>query len=193
MHLRGDVITLDPSRPRAGGVVVRDGVVVALDGSGGEAIPDGAVILPGFTDAHVHLLSWSSSLRELALSGLSRETILQLVADDRSDFVRGYGWSAEDWPEQPARQALDAVCSDRPVALLAHDWHTLWVNSAALALAREPLEVPGGVVERDAAGAPTGILREESAWAFRDRYALPTRAETLAALEAALPELSRRG
>ena len=50
-------------------------------------------------------------------------------------------------------------------------YHSLWLNSAALALADGDLEVEGGVVERDAAGEPTGVLREEAAWRFRERFA----------------------
>jgi hypothetical protein len=53
--------------------------------------------------------------------------------------------------------------------------------------------VAGGVVERDADGRPTGVLREEAAWAFRDRHSLPGRDEQLAALRAALPQASARG
>ena len=52
---------------------------------------------------------------------------------------------------------------------MSKDYHSLWLNSAALERADAPLEVPGGVVE------PSGILRENAAWAFRDRYVHPTR------------------
>ncbi len=192
MILRGKIL----NHPEATGISIEGETITALDGANGEPLPKGAIILPGFTDAHVHLLSWSSSLRELPLGGLSRDAVLQRVRDADAPFIRGYGWSAEDWPEADrtlTRQQLDAVSGDVPVSLLAHDWHSLWVNSAALALADGELDVPGGVVERDADGRPTGVLREEAAWAFRDRYALPTRAEQLDALRAALPEASRRG
>ena len=59
------------------------------------------------------------------------------------------------------------MTADSPVALIARDGHSLWLNSAALALADGDLRVPGGVVETDASGEPTGVLREESAWEFR--------------------------
>jgi predicted amidohydrolase YtcJ len=184
--LRGTVL----GTPSATGVTIQDGQITALEGA--EPIPDGAVIVPGFTDAHVHLLSWSSSLRELPLSHKSLDEILAMVRDDRSAFIRGYGWAVPD-DAVLTRQRLDEVSGDTPVVLLGHDWHSLWVNSAALELADGALDVPGGVVVRDGDGQPTGMLREEAAWAFRDRYALPTRAEQLDALQAALPELSRRG
>ncbi len=189
MILRGTV----HGAPGASGIAVRDGAIAALDGDGGEPLPDGAVILPGFTDSHVHLLTWASSLRELALGGASLERVLEQVREAAGDgFVRGFGWAVDD-DRALTRETLDAVAGDTPVALLAHDYHSLWVNSAALALADAPLEVDGGVVERDADGRPSGMLREASAWAFRDRYVLPSRAEQLDALRAALPVLSSRG
>ncbi len=189
MILRGTVHGV----PGASGIAIRGGAIASLDGEGGEPLPGGAVILPGFTDSHVHLLTWASSLRELALGGASLERVLEQVgAAAGNGFVRGFGWAVED-DSLLTREALDAVAGDKPVALLAHDYHSLWVNSAALALADAPLEVDGGVVERDASGRPTGMLREASAWAFRDRYVLPTRAEQLDALRAALPVLSSRG
>ena len=99
----------------------------------------------------------------------------------------------ELWPDgdRPDRHALDAVLPDTPVALRAHDSHSLWLNSAALALAGGDLETPGGVVERDAAGEPTGILREEAAWRYEARFA-PEPAETLDAMRAAMPAAPRR-
>ena len=65
---------------------------------------------------------------------------------------------------------LDAITGDTPAALIAKDYHSLWLNSAALALAGGDLDVAGGVVERDADGEPTGVLREEAAWRFKERH-----------------------
>src|SRR5262249_58041017 len=74
-----------------------------------------------------------------------------------------------DWspPVEPTKQDLDTIAPDSPVALIARDGHSLWLNSTALALGDGDLQVPGGVVEVDEAGEPTGVLREESAWEFR--------------------------
>src|SRR5262249_58319454 len=83
--------------------------------------------------------------------------------------IRGFGWRSGEWVEQPTRARLDEVTGETPAALLAKDYHSLWLNSAALALARGDLEVEGGVVERDAGGEPTGILREEAAWRVKER------------------------
>ena len=62
-----------------------------------------------------------------------------------------------------------------------------------MAAAGGDLEVHGGVVERDAAGEPTGILREESAWRFRDRYVLTTEDEWVEATRAGLKLANSRG
>ena len=67
-----------------------------------------------------------------------------------------HGLARRDWAEHPTAAALDAVTGDTPAALWSKDYHSLWLNSAALALAGGDLEVPGGVVERDADGEPTG-------------------------------------
>ena len=86
------------------------------------------------------------------------------AAPGADGWLIGAGWRSERWPAgdpQPHRDALDAACGDRPVLLWAHDHHTAWLSSAALA------RLPVGsapVVERDGAGEPTGVLRETAAW-----------------------------
>ena len=82
----------------------------------------------------------------------------------------GRGWRDAAWAARPTKEALDEVTGEVPVALLAHDSHSLWINSAALSRADGDLDVDGGVVERDARGEATGVLREEACWRFRDRH-----------------------
>nr|MBA3332964.1 amidohydrolase [Actinomycetota bacterium] len=88
----------------------------------------------------------------------------------RGTWIRGQGWRSADWEAQPTKEALDEVTGSAPAALWAKDLHSLWLNSAALALAGGDVEVEGGVVERDQSGEPTGVLREEAAWRFRERF-----------------------
>src|SRR5204863_9966853 len=80
-----------------------------------------------------------------------------------------------------------------PAALLAKDYHSLWLNSAALALAGGDLEVDGGVVERDERGEPSGVLREESAWRFKERYLTVDDDEYLEAMRRGLKLAASRG
>ena len=88
---------------------------------------------------------------------------------------------------------LDAIAPDRPVALMARDSHSVWLNSAALARANGDLQVPGGVVELDERGEPTGVLREESCWHFRDRYIETTDDEYVEAMRAGVRLAASRG
>ena len=101
-------------------------------------------------------------------------------------WLRGFGWTADGW--EPSLAALDAVTGDVPVALLAHDWHSLWVNSAGLAHAGGDLERAGGEVDLEA-----GVLLEEAAWSFRDRFTVATHEEMVEATREALPVAAARG
>ena len=96
-------------------------------------------------------------------------------------------------PRSRPAAALDAVVGDTPAALWSKDYHSLWLSSAALARAGGDLDVPGGVVERDRAGEPTGILREESAWRFRERHVTVSEDEWVAATREGLKLASARG
>jgi predicted amidohydrolase YtcJ len=161
----------------------------------------GRCVLPGFSDAHVHFPTWSLARREVRLEGArSLEEALSLVSEavpsvPRGGWLRGRGWRSGDWSPQvePTRQALDEVSGETPVALMARDYHSLWLNSAALAQADGDLQVQGGVVELDERGEPTGVLREESAWQFRDRYLLAPDDEFVDAMRDGLKLAAARG
>jgi predicted amidohydrolase YtcJ len=136
---------------------------------------------------------------EVRLEGThSVEEVVSRVRDalgsvQAGGWLRGRGWRSGEWPEQPTKEALDAVAANVPVALLAQDSHSLWLNSAALARANGDLEVAGGVVERDKRGEPTGVLREESCWRFRDRHIEISVAEYVEAMRAGLRMAASRG
>ena len=85
------------------------------------------------------------------------------------------------------------MTGEAPAALWSKDYHSLWLNSAALAREGGALEVPGGVVERDDAGEPTGVIREESAWQFRARHVTVSEDEWVAATRAGLKLANARG
>src|SRR4051794_5570573 len=202
----GSIRTLDPERPLAAALVL-DGerIAAVLDDPAGAPAGArrvdlaGACVVPGLVDAHVHFPSWALARRELRLFGCrSLAEALDRVRRaaggvPRGGWLRGRGWRDELWSEKPRRQALDAVAPGVRIALRAHDGHSLWVSSAGLEAAGGDLAVPGGVVETDDRGAPTGILREESAWRFFDTHAAASRAEALDAMRAALPAAAAAG
>ena len=161
----------------------------------------GRCVLPGFSDAHVHFPSWSLAQREVRLEDTASldETLTRVAAAVGSvppgHWLRGRGWRSGDWSPavEPTRQALDAVTGDMPTALMARDYHSLWLNTAALAQADGDLQAEGGVVELDEDGEPTGVLREESAWRFRDRYLLAPDDEFVDAMREGLRIAASRG
>jgi predicted amidohydrolase YtcJ len=197
----GTVRTLAPERPPAEHeLAVRAGVVAERTGPDARRIDlGGRCVLPGFADAHVHFPTWSLGLRQARLEGArSRDEALERVEAalpqvPSGGWLRGLGWREGDWPEPPDRAALDRVTGSVPAALMSKDYHSLWVNSAALERANEPLEIPGGVVEREADGQLAGILRENAAWTFRDRYVRPTQDEMVEASREGMRIAAARG
>jgi hypothetical protein len=175
----GVVRTMDASLPTARSLAIAGAAVVGGVGTHEAALPSpervdlgGRCVVPAFSDAHVHFPTWALARRDVRLEGAaSRAAALERVRSARpGTWVRATGWRDDGWEAPPARDALDDVTGARPAALWSKDYHSLWLNSAALALAGGELEVPGGVVERDSRGEPTGVLREEAAWRFRDRF-----------------------
>jgi predicted amidohydrolase YtcJ len=190
----GTIRTLDPAAPVVGQLAVRGGLVAERPEPDAETIElGGRCVVPGFTDSHVHFPTWSLGLRQARLEGArSLDEALDRVVAARphvreGGWLRGLGWREGDWTEPPTREALDRAVSDVPVALMSKDYHSLWLNSAALERADEPLDVPGGVVE------PSGILRENAAWAFRDRYVRPSVEEMLEASREGMRVAASRG
>jgi predicted amidohydrolase YtcJ len=204
----GVVRTMDPALPTARGLAIAGELIAGGVGVHEWALPTpehvdlgGRCVLPGFTDSHVHFPTWAIAQRQVRLEGAgSLEEALTRVAEAAASlpegrWLRGLGWRSGDWNPsvEPTKEALDAVTGDRPAALLAKDYHSLWLNSAALARADGDLRVHGGVVEVGADGEPTGVLREESAWRFRDRWVETTDDEYVEAMRVGVRLASSRG
>jgi predicted amidohydrolase YtcJ len=162
----------------------------------------GCLVTPGLWDSHIHLYHWSQMRHQLQLAGStgSREQLLAAVsaAPDHGDWLVGHGWNPGDWPEAkpPTRQELDQVTGDRPTLLWCSDLHSALANTAALAasgLLEGAIEVPGGLIERDAEGSPTGWLRELAANIARDAMPVPDDARMAELLLQAQAELHRLG
>jgi predicted amidohydrolase YtcJ len=176
----GTIRTLDPALPLARALAIAGDRVAGGVGTHEWALPTpevvdlrGRCVVPGLTDSHVHFPTWSLGQRDLSLDGVeSLAEALERIrgSEPRQGWFRGHGWRSAGWEAEPTNEALDEVTGDMPAALWAKDLHSLWLNSAALALAQGDLEVEGGVVERDEQGEPTGVLREEAAWRFRERF-----------------------
>ena len=203
---RGVIRTLDPSLPTASALAIAGDRVAGGVGTHETALPGpervdlgGRCVLPGFNDAHVHFPTWAAAQREVRLEGTT--SVAEVVTHVRAgvgsiregEWLRGRGWRSAGWPEQPTKEALDEATGDVPVALLAQDGHSLWLNSAGLARGDGKLQVPGGVVELDERGEPTGVLREESCWQFRDRYLQTSDEEYISSMREGLRVAASRG
>lgn len=159
-----------------GDVLVRDARVVSIGGSdrtpGAEVVDcGGALLLPGFTDAHVHPIQGGLERLTCDLSGLpiDRAAYLAHVAsysasNPELDWVQGGGWAMAAFPGGlPTAAELDSVVADRPAVLVNRDHHGMWVNSRALAVAgigRDTPDPADGRIERSPSGEPTGVLHE---------------------------------
>ncbi|MEO5632840.1 amidohydrolase [Gaiella sp.] len=199
----GVIRTLDPSLPRAGALAIAGPIVAGGVGTHEWMLPTpervdlaGRCVLPAFTDSHVHFPTWALARHDVRLEqAASVGAALALVAAHprRGSWIRGTGWRDAAWPDRPTAAALDTVTGSTPTALWSKDYHSLWLNSAALAVAGGDLDVRGGVVERDSQGIPTGVLREESAWRFRERFVEITEDEWVEATREGIRVANARG
>jgi predicted amidohydrolase YtcJ len=135
-------------------------------------VGDEFVVMPGITDAHLHLMALVIAESQLDLTGLdlpaaldviAREHEAHLVLGDADGWLLGHGWSVHDLGGWPDAEKLEQVAPGRPIALYAHDHHSRWLSGAALRLAG--IDGPRGdslgtLVRRDGAGGPSGILHE---------------------------------
>lgn len=215
----GAVQTFSPPyvevKPRAQAMAVSEGRVVAV-GSDAEIsklrgkrtqVVDlgGRFVMPGFNDAHTHLasagfgkmnvdLTDTRSLQEMQARIAERVTSTQA-----GEWIRGRGWDHTLWSVQklPTRQDLDAVTGDDPAFFGRVDGHIAVVNSAALRAAgitRNTPDPAGGKIDRDAAGEPTGILREDSAMELvTSKEPKATPAQHLRAMQIALQDAAQSG
>ena len=204
----GIVRTMEPSLPTARGLAIGGEWIAGGVGTHETALASpervdlrGRCVLPGFTDSHVHFPTWARAQREVRLEDTrSLDEALARVRVALPDvrpgtWLLGRGWRSGDWRPwvEPTKELLDEIAGETPIALMARDSHSVWLNSAALARANGDLQVPGGVVELEERGEPTGVLREESCWHFRDAYIETTDDEYVEAMRDAIKLANARG
>jgi predicted amidohydrolase YtcJ len=179
----GVIVTLDDARPRATAVAVKAGRIVAV-GDAADVKPfvgkatrvidlAGRMVVPGLTDAHVHVEGLGTALERLDLVGAgSLEEALARVAAaaqkaPAGEWLQGRGWDQNDWPGKqfPKAADLDRVLGDRPAYLVRVDGHAAWVSTAALkqaGISATTADPEGGRILRDAAGSPAGVLVDKA-------------------------------
>ena len=208
------VWTENPAQPAAQAVALEGNRILAVGDN--ETIrklagPDtrvidlhGRLLLPGFNDAHVHFLMGGGSLISVDLGSANsqaefRDRVAQFAKTlPPGAWIRNGLWDHQRWnpPVPPHHQLIDNVCGDHPALLWRLDGHMALANALALKLAgidRNTKDVPGGEIERDKDGNPTGILKD-AATGLVERVMPPlSPAEQDQAMEAAMREAATHG
>ena len=177
------IYTANPKNPTAEALAIKNGKFVFI-GTNTEAQNfncgesklldlEGSFVYPGFIDAHAHLKGIGYRELNLNLQGAdSLKSMLTQVTIRANklpigDWVIGRGWIEKKWPEArfPTLEELDAISSDKPIALERADGHAIIVNSLALKLAgidRDTSDPIGGKIDKDINGEPNGVLIDKA-------------------------------
>ncbi len=174
--VNANVLTMDPGRPTASAVAVAGGRIVGVyDGEPDVTAKDvidlrGLTLIPGFHDAHNHMIGFGLSLTEVDLRTGSQDELYARVAakaatTPEGEWVIGSGYDQTRTGAHPHRDALDAIAPNHRVWLKHTSSHMCVVNSLVLAdlgIGETVPQVDGGRVTTDAAGRPTGLLEERA-------------------------------
>jgi predicted amidohydrolase YtcJ len=181
----GAVYTVDANRSWAQSVAIKDDKILAvgLDSQMGGLIDantrvvdlNGAMVLPGFQDSHIHPVTAKLKTAMCNLTGLANvaaylEKIRSCVkANPDASWIHGAGWSFRVFQQEmtPTKFLLDDISTTKPITMASYDGHTLWANSKALQVAgvdeRTADVVSGEVVRLPDSREPSGIFLEDLA------------------------------
>lgn len=181
IFFNGKIRTMEKGMPEAQAVAIKNGIIVrvgsneqilALKSDKTELIDlEGKLMLPGFTDTHMHLLSYGYSLEKVNLySANCMEDLIRLGKEFLADrpyltWLQGRGWNTDGWedPRFPNRYDLDKITTDIPMFYTRACGHIIIVNSKALevmGVTKDTPQIPGGMFDLDENGEPLGIFRE---------------------------------
>jgi predicted amidohydrolase YtcJ len=175
----GKVLTVDDAFSIREAIVIKDGRIVAVGGNelrnrytAARTIDlKGRAVMPGFHDTHIHLRG--NSRRYVDLNDTTSLTQLQQQVNEKGkelgpgEWITGGGWDEYHFTEQrkPLRGDLDAAAPNNPVVLVRAGGHSAVGNSKALEMAdinSATPDPPRGLIEKDASGAPNGVIRERN-------------------------------
>ena len=205
-HIR----TQDPSHPSGSAIVIDRERILAV--GQGDSLQtqypnaekynmEGRVILPGLTDAHLHLKHYALSLQKVDCETDTKEECLRRVEErlrkaKPGEWILGHGWNQNVWGLWPSAADLDGFAPNNPVYLTAKSLHAAWANTAALKLAGVTSQTPhpqNGQIQRDAQGNATGILLETAMELVSALIPEPSIDEIADAIEKAQPILWKLG
>jgi predicted amidohydrolase YtcJ len=202
--------TLQPDRPAASALLIEGGRILAVGGPellaevGHAQAEDlhGRTVLPGLTDAHLHLQHWVLGRQKVDCEVDSKAEILARVAErvqsqPAGSWVQGHGWNQNSWGGAwPCAADLDPLAPAHPVCLTAKSLHVAWANSRALELAGIDAALPDpadGQIQRDERGKPTGLLFEGAIKLIERAIPEPSPEALAESLAQSIPELWKLG
>lgn len=210
----GNIYTVNDNQPSAEAVAilgskiiyVGDDIGVERYACGDANVIDlmGKAVYPGLIDAHGHLSGVGFREVNLNLQGINSlaEVLVKVkeYADANPDlpWITGRGWIEKVWPEGrfPTRQDLDAIVPDRPVYLGRADGHAAVINTVTMELAEitgTTVSPPGGAINLDEEGNPTGMLIDKAMNIVRPLIPPVSREQTKEALRAGTERNARLG
>ncbi len=199
--INGDIVTMNPSNPRAEALAVKGDRFIKI-GNNQEILSlktdktkiidlENNLLVPGFNDAHLHLLNYGYSLKMIDLASLkSINEIINKAKDFIStnniapgEWIRGKGWNHEFFIDEkrfPNRYDLDKISTEHPICITRACLHVAVVNSKALELIGINSNIPkveGGYIDLDKEGKSLGIFRENARYLVYDSIEDPNMEE----------------
>ena len=214
MHIlhHGHVITCNPLQPIVDAVAIENDRIVAV-GSNPDILSltvpgtnsvnlHGHTVIPGLTDSHIHLEEYALSLTRIHCDTPTKVECLQKVKEESQrvspgKWILGHGWDHNTWgTDLPLIEDLDKVAPGNPVYLTGKSMHNAWVNRRALNLASinvNTIDPPGGRIERNSRGEPTGILLDSAVLLVEKAIPLPPIEECIVPFTIAIQNLNQVG
>jgi len=179
--VNGNIHTEDANRTIASSIAISGGRIIAVGANADTKSligpktrvidAGGRLVLPGFNDAHVHLIETGAQLSSVDLrSAKSPQEFVQRIKDfvakqPKGRWILGGQWDHENWTpnDLPTAAMIDAVTPDNPVFINRLDGHMALANSRAMKMAgvdKNTPDVSGGMIVRDANGNPTGVFKD---------------------------------
>lgn len=210
----GYVMTMDAKHSLAEAIAIKNGVIIYVGENnevekyiGGDTLvidAEGKTVLPGLIDSHIHLIALGITLNYIDLRyAKSIEEIKKLVRDEvrvrgNGEWIIGRGWDQENLVEKrcPTKYDLDEVAPSNPVLLIRVCGHVAVANSMALNkanISKTTQDPPGGIIERDSEGNPTGVLKENAVEIIREIIPKPTTTDYVEAAKRAIQRCLENG
>jgi predicted amidohydrolase YtcJ len=209
--VNANIYTVNPAQPKAKSLAVKSGKIVAVGDSVAAHIGtttrvidlQGATVIPGLIDSHVHMAGFGAMVETFDLRSVNSIAEVAAIVAKRAAtlpagvWVQGRAWDQTNWGgEFPDHTALTKAAPDRPVYLTRVDGHAAWVNRKALELAGITKDTPdpmGGKILRDAKGEATGILIDRAQGLVSSKIPPPTDDQIRQRLRAAALECAKLG